>query len=296
MSNLIKSGFVAFSQDKTMVIDANNNKIIKGIEEAIQEAAATQEDASMEDVLAEAMIEDAQLDDFDEEPSVNLLIAKADNASNRQQAAQESAQQIINQAKMDAQQIVNQAHDEAEQMRASAYDDAEQVKNAARSDGYEAGYQEGLEAVAGEYQAKEQALEETLHDHQIMIEKEKEEFVAMMEQQMVEWLCQMVPKVTGVMVDGQRDTLLYMVNEAVKNLDDCKHFVIRVSEADYSWLFDCKERIYGARNPNIDMELFADAKLAEKQCLIETENGVVNLSLDVQLDNLNRALRLMIKE
>ena len=94
MSNLIKSGFIAFSQDQALVIDANDNKIIKGIDEAIQEAAVAEE-PSMEDTLAEAMIEDAQLGESGDEDSFGMLEVSG-GTSGRQR---EDAEQIIAQAK-----------------------------------------------------------------------------------------------------------------------------------------------------------------------------------------------------
>ena len=291
MSNLIKSGFVAFSQDQALVIDANDNKIIKGIDEAIQEAAAAEE-PSMEDTLAEAMIEDAQLGESGDEDSFGILEV-SDGTSGQQR---EDAEQIIAQAKNEAQEIVDKAHDEVEQMRATAYDEAEQIKSTARSDGYQAGYQEGLHAVEEEYQQKKQMLQEQMNQYAQQQQQEQETFVTDMEQNMVEWLCRMIPSITGVTIEDQKSVLLYMVNEAIKNLDDCKQFVVKVSEEDYVTLESQKEQIYGYSNPNVDIELFADAKLSSKQCLIETENGVVDVSLDVQLANLNKALRLMIKE
>ncbi len=289
LSNLIKSGFVAFSQDQTLVINANDNKIIKGIDEAIEEAVATREETSLEDALAEAMIEDADLEDEEDYGTLEFSKDSADQG-------RKAAGQIVLQAKNEAQDIVNQAHDEVEQMRAAAYEESEQLKETARSEGYQAGYQEGLQAVRSEYQQKEQELQEQMERHSEQMQQEKEAFVTDMEHNMVEWLCQMVPVVTGVVIEDQKDVLLYMVNEAIKNLDDCKKFVVKVSEPDYTRLSERKEDIYGFANPNVDIELFADSKLSEKQCLIETENGVVDASLDEQLANLNKALRLMIKE
>lgn len=287
MSNLIKSGFVAFSQNKAMVIDANDSKIIKGIEEAIQEAAIAREETSMEDALAEAMIEDAQLEGLEEAP---------EGEPTGKVSYSEKAKKLLAEAKNEAQNILNEAQDEVERLRAAAYDEAENVKNAARADGYEAGYQEGLAAVREEYQKKEQQLEEYKQAYEVQLQEEQEAFVSNMEHNMVNWLCQMVPAITGVCVDDQKAVMLYIVNRAIKNLDDCKQFVVKVSEVDYAVLELQKEKIYGYGNPNIDIQLFADAKLTAKQCLIETENGVVNASLDMQLSNLNKALHLMIKE
>ena len=61
MSNLIKSGVVAFSQDNKLVIDANENKIIKAIDTVADEVTAGKED-SVEEALAEAFIRDAELE------------------------------------------------------------------------------------------------------------------------------------------------------------------------------------------------------------------------------------------
>lgn len=294
LSNLIKSGFVAFSQDNTMVIDANNNKIIKGMEEALQEAAATKEAASLEEALAEAMIEDAQIDGIDRETMPSLTIDRGSQETMLH--SQSLADQIVQKAKADARQIVDQAHDEAEQLRADAYDEAEQVRSQARTDGYQTGYQEGVDKATAEYEDKKQALDNEIQQQTSLFQNEREQFVKEMEQNMVSWLCEMIPKITGVCVDGQQEVLPYMVNEAIKNLDDSRHFVIRVSEADYPYLEQQKAQLYGAANPNVDLELFSDAKLSERQCLIETENGVVNVSLDEQLRNLQKALQLMIRK
>ena len=75
LSNLIKSGFVAFSKDDTLVIDANQNKIIQAMDLSPgTETAATQE--TMEEALAEAMIRDAELDgvDFGDVTTNNVLL------------------------------------------------------------------------------------------------------------------------------------------------------------------------------------------------------------------------------
>ena len=82
----------------------------------------------------------------------------------------------------------------------------------------------------------------------------------------------------------------------MQDLDNSKHFVIKVSSNDYEELLERKDEIYGALNPAIEMEIFEDAKLTAMQCLIETDNGIVDVSLDVQLDNLITALKLMVKE
>jgi flagellar biosynthesis/type III secretory pathway protein FliH len=41
------------------------------------------------------------------------------------------------------------------------------------------------------------------------------------------------------------------------------------------------------------MEMYGDAKLDGRQCIIETDNGIIDLSMDVQVKNLITAMKLL---
>ena len=288
LSNLIKSGFVAFSQDNTLVIDANENKIIKGIDEAIEETAA-----SLEEMLAESMIRDAGLDDDEKEALLTVdpedLQAASGNISN-------IADEIVKSAKAEADEIIAKAHEEVEQLRATVYDEAQKLKMQAKEEGYQEGYQNGSDAAISEYEIKKAELEEQICQSKVVLAEKEAELVKITEQKMVDLLCQLIPTITGVVIEEQKDVLLYMINVAMQDLDNSRHFVVKVSGDDYENIAEQKEEIYGALNPNIDIEIFEDAKLLPMQCLIETDNGIVDISLDVQLDNLKKALKLMVQE
>ena len=294
MSNLIKSGFVAFSQNEKLVINANENKIIKAID-ADAEERKDEEIISVEEVLAEALILDAELDgtDFGEESN-----SGGDDQSemSSQEGAQYLADEIIQTARAEAERIVAQAHNEAEQLRAASYDEAISIKEQAREEGYQIGYDNALETLSKEYAEKEAVLQRQIKENEEVLHNRQIQLIEETERHMVEFLCQMIPSITGVVIEGQRDVLLYMINAAMHDLDNSKHCIITVSSDDYEGLVERKEEIYGALNPAIEMEIFEDVKLAPMQCVIETDNGLVDISLDVQLDNLIKALKLMIKE
>lgn len=294
MSNLFKSGFVAFSQNDKLVIDANKHKIITGIDAAIEEAAIREQ--TMEEALAEALIQDAGLneEDFDDDPVLAVDTAEFSKASSRE--FHQMTKEIVKSAKEEAEMIISQAHDEVEQLRSAAYDEVEQLKEQAKEEGFQQGYEEGRQTAEKELKAKTKELEERAAETEHALQQKEEDMIRMTEQRMVDWLCRMIPQITGVVVENQREVLLYMVNSAMQDLDNSKHFVIRVSGGDYEKIEKHKDEIYGALNPNIDLEVFEDAKLSPLQCVIETDNGMVDISLDVQLDNLVKALRLMVKE
>lgn len=296
MSNLIKSNFIAFSKQDAIVIDANKNKIIQAID-ANNEIAATGEE-SMEEALAEAMIRDAELEGVDFGDDVLTFdtaslpnLQESDNSQLKQ-----ISEDVLHAAKQEADEIVNKAHDEAEQLRAQAYDESEQIKQSAQEEGYQKGYQEALAAAQEEIVRQQDALQQQQLDFETEIRTTKDNLMKETETKMVEILCEMISNVTGIMLDDYQSVLFYMVNHAMEDMDDSKNFVIKVSSEDYKDIVSQKENIYGAQNPNISIEIFEDAKLEPLQCLIETDNGIVNLSLDVQLKNLKTALKLMIKD
>lgn len=297
MSNLIKSGFVAFSQNEKLVINANENKIIKAMNADVEEKRIT-EQPSVEEALAEALILDAELEGTDFGDDVSL-ITDGDRtvlSSEAKQDAQLIVDEMLRSAQEEAEGIVSRAHDEAEQLRAVAFDEAEEIKTRAQEEGYQAGYNNAMDSVLKEYAEKEAELDRKLRECAEQLQDKEAQLVEETEHRMVDLLCQFIPSITGVVIEGQRDVLLYMINAAMHDLDNSKHFVIKVSSSDYEDLVERKEEIYGALNPAIEMEIFEDAKLASMQCVIETDNGLVDISLDVQLDNLIKALKLMIKE
>lgn len=304
MSNLIKSGFVAFSQDNTIVINANENKIIKGIDSAIEDTmkeAAIAKEGSVEEAIANAMIEDADIEGFEDDSDVGTKLTfdmddVPELSDTINEASKEKSESIIQSAKKEADEIINAAHDEAEKLRGQAFDEAEKIKQQSREEGYQTGYDEGVSAASKEYEEKNNQLDEQIKNLQEEYIIKEEELIKTTEKNMVSWLSSMIPKITGVAIDGMENVLLYMINTSMKELDDSNHFVIKVSSDDYSDISEKKDLIYGALNPSIDLEIFEDSKLDKLQCIIETDNGIVDIGLDTQLNNLIKALKLMIKE
>lgn len=293
LSNLIKSGFVAFSQNDKLIIDANQNKIIQAIDSSIQ----AKEDDSIEEAVAEAMIRDAELEGTDF--SNDILTMDTDQLSDGDDNhvnVNQVASQILNSAKQEAEEIISNAHNEIEQLRASAYDEAEVIRSNAHEEGYHAGYEEAMSAANKEIDLQKEELEQQRKSMQEQFETFHHELIQETEHKMVEILCKMIPSVTGVVIEEQTDVLLYIINRAMEEQDAGRHFVIKLSSADYPVVVQKREDIYGASNPNIDIELVEDAKLSQYQCLIETDYGMIDLSLDVQLSNLITALKLMIKD
>lgn len=204
------------------------------------------------------------------------------NHNNRIDEFKQIANQILEEAKNSANEIIERATIEANNLLVNAR---------------EQGYQEGMEKGRTEAMKRaDEYLANISREHEKLLETnnlEQEEYLQALEPAVVDIVCSIFTKITNVLVDDYREVILYMVNNALKDNDSSKEYIIKVSENVYPNIIDKKNSIYGATNPSISIEIFADAKVSDDQCLIETDNGIIDLSLDVQMENLYKALRLL---
>lgn len=258
MSNLIKSGFQSFAtkQGDVFVFDANS-RIIETVSDTAGRVIRPVEEGTQEpeDTGAnEAMLNDAM----------------------------DKARLLHDDARVRAARIIS----EAEQ-------DAEKIKEQAYKDGYERGLAEGnTEAMkrADEYleninNEKESELAEA--------KKQMESELADAEEQMLDLACGLISKLTGILVEEYKPVMLYMINEALNKSDTSKKYVIHVADELYSYIEDNKSRLFGAANPGISIEIFGDSKLEKGACRIDTDNGIIDLSMDVQVKKLITAIKLL---
>lgn len=266
LSNVIKSGFVAFADDNRLVIDSNSRfqdmssgKIIRSVDEQQENI----EDLELEDILADEEFQDSA---FQEKKAFADI-------------------------------LIQDARTKADQLLSEARNEAARLMEEAKRDGYETGFAEGKQTAKQEaemiLQADREAVAEEKKRMQRELTAERELFLHEAEPKMADIAARLITHLTGIVVEGQRDVLIYMIDSAMRDIEDSMHFVIKVSESDYDWVMTHKEQIYGATNPSITIEVFADAKLSENQCVIETDNGIVNCSLDEQLQNVTRDIRLL---
>ena len=86
---------------------------------------------------------------------------------------------------------------------------------------------------------------------------------------------------------------MHLIDNALHNLEKSKRIVIRVSKEDIAMV--SSKRSYFAKELKEDTELdiTEDTSLSANQCIIETDNKIVDCSLDAQLDNLRDQIRML---
>ena len=127
-------------------------------------------------------------------------------------------------------------------------------------------------------------------------DREMEEKLKSASDKLIDTCCAIIQKMTGILVDEYKPVMLHMINNSLLEQDTSHRFTIKVAEELYPYISDNYDRLVGAINPSITLEIFGDPKLNKRQCLIESDNGIIDLSMDVQVNNLITAFKMLAGE
>ena len=177
-------------------------------------------------------------------------------AENVEAILEEPQADPIEEAKEEAERILSEAKAKADAILNDAQTQKAELLEQAKEEGRTRGYDEGkakADAEEQEMQRHLQQLEESLNtDYRNKLQH--------MEQQVVEVVVHVFEKVFHIQFDDKTEILH-------------RH--------------ELEERV----GEDISLEMIADPMLEENQCMIETDSGIFNCSLGVQLENLIKDLK-----
>lgn len=277
MSNLIKSNYVAFKDNDKLIIDTNQNQRIIELEKQLEKVRAEQPESVDGFVGIIQELNPDVLTELDEEEVVNQI-----QDSEEESHVDTVTDEILNQTREDAMKLISEAQDEAIEIRESA-----------KQEGFQQGYQEGIVRAEKEIEQRRLKFEQEKEEFFRNAITEQEQLCAAFEPQIVDVACQLIQKLTGIIVEQYKDVMLYVINNAIREVEDSKNFVIRVSDEVYHELESKQELLYGYANSTIEMTLLADAKLQGRQCMIETDQGILDIGIETQLEELITSLKLL---
>ncbi len=290
MSNLFKAGFVSYDNTEARIIDSNElaNKKIEAFHEKEmkrQRAMMSSEegyDENFHDGDFVPGIEMEQLSQLTEDQSmIGGFDQQPENNDNQfdMEAMQAEIDFKIQQAQEQADMIIQQAQADAEQYRLQAIQEG-------HDEGYNAGYQEGVAAA----EALKQEIEEQRGD----LEKEYQQIVDSLEPEMVDVLTQIYEHVFNVDLRDDKGIILHLLKSTLSRIESGNDLIVHVSSDDYDEIMDRKEELDACiTSPNTTMEIIEDPLLKENECMIESDSGVFDCSLGVELSEVSRKLKLL---
>lgn len=267
MSNIIKSQFVYIHQNEKKVIDTNQL-----CEKIFLDRFTTEPDEyNAQDELA------ATEDGFFKE-GIKATVVETRITEEEERSANQQREDIIAGARQEAADIIAAAEEEAKQMQDSLYEEACQK-----------GYNEGLEKGKAE-------VEETKKELDMLIQKQKEDYqkqIETLEPEFVKLMCSYIEKITGIMVEDKEEIILHLIHNALIHGDRSKNYFIKTSKDDYDLVLSKKEELLDSAGEDAVIDIIMDGDLTKNQCFIETDNRVIQCSLDAELSSLIEDLKIL---
>ena len=279
-SNFVKGFNVRVDDKKTVKIDAND-RIARRLEELAEQMKVQEPEAIAEGFsegldadMVERLVSDTEEDSEAEGNSVIHPDAAVSSAQ---------AQAMIDEAKENADQIIEDARNEAAQ-----------IEEDARRKGYGEGFEQGRADAEAEEREKYERKVKELEAREQQVIQEYEKKAAELEPLLVNKLSGIFEKVTGVRLENDRETIVYLLRRALTNLDGARNYIIHVSAADYDRVQSDKEDIAKGTGVLPDrFEIIEDVTLKTGDCMIESDGGIWDCGLGTQLELLVKQLKIL---
>ncbi len=277
-SNLYKCGWVTVQEKDTRVID--NNALLE------QKLSAVLHAASIPDTEEILTGDDGFEDGLDAEKVDALFSSDEGVIKGSLQAERDALLEEIENARAELAAVKEQAdgmiEDAKSQIGVMQMKGYEEAKSQGYQEGERLGRQEA-DAQINEYLAKKKQLED-----------EYEKKIEELEPEFIETLTGIYEHIFKVDLARYRDLVANLLVNAMQNIENTRNFLVHVSKEDYEGVMTSKDRIRAeAGGSSVSVEFVEDATLSRSQCLIETENGIYDCSLDTQLSELSRKLKLL---
>lgn len=277
MSNLYKFSTVSCDSNTKKVIDSNSiisEKIVR-IKEAFDNEKNKSEDGFTLGLNAEHV--EVLLDE-----NGNTEDILVDSEEDEIAMAKENANAILESARIEAERVIAEAKMNADRILHESIRKANENMKQAHQEGLQKGYEEGRNQ--GEVQI--QMMREELEEHRQKLDMEYDERVKRMEPELVDILLKIFAEVTHVLAADKRELILTLVNSVMSGTEVSNNYIIRTNKEDAHFLRDNRERIHGMIGRNINIEIVEDLTMKRNQCMIDTDLGIYDCSLDIQLENL----------
>lgn len=273
MSNLLKRGTTTISEER--IIDYNELIKLK-----LKNIANDRENHG--NVDADGFVNGLKAD------VVEQLLTGSDEDGETAQS-QEDVNNQIAAALEEANEQAQTIRDEANEVLAQAHMEARKIIEDAKRTGYEQGAQNARE----EYNAKTDELARDYEAKKAQLEKEYNDMKASMEPELVETITEVFKKITYTVAEDNKDIIIGLINGVMKNTDISNEFIIKVSPEDYKFLVNNQGKIYCSVSKEVTMDIVEDATMKKNQCIIESDTGVYDCSLDIELNNLIEDIKLL---
>lgn len=269
LSNLIKSVYFQMDQDDTRVINSDDH-VVQFAPELLQQ------------------VEASSVNDPEETEPVGEF-QQGMNVLNMEDVREEERARVQEETSLEMESMLADARAQAEEILQTAREQAEEIRQQAQEEGRNAGFEQG-QAEALKHLQEEALRQQEQFEQQQQKLKEQEEAL---EPKYAELMGALIEKITGVLCEDKKDVIVYLIHQALNQLEKTKSVTLRVSKPDMLTVSAQKEQLRSCVSGEVDFDITEDDSLQENQCIIETDQRIIDCSLDVQLQNLKDQIRML---
>ncbi|MCR4694204.1 MAG: hypothetical protein K5773_02635 [Pseudobutyrivibrio sp.] len=285
-SNNVVHGFQVSrveEEGQELIIDSNAraNELIALQQKAYKERLLKEE---KERRLAEMEESGAEIP---EGMTADEFLGLADSIMQEEEVAPEPSIDYVGQAREEADRIIADANASADEILSAAETNANALKTMAQQDGRNEGYNEGTQRAAMELQTAQQQMQEEI----ARMEEDFRQRQLTMERDIIEMCLPVFERVFGAELEGKKDVLYHLLDHCIMKIERTGQMQIKVSDANAEFIKGKKEEIQGKVGSDVGLDIIADPLLNDSQCIIETDGGIFDCSIDTELDNLIREIK-----
>lgn len=290
MSNLLKGYFVSVEEEKARVVNSNDLVELRIKEEAERRArlqAVSDEGYDVEGDdegfheglnamnLGDLLDEDSDAAIIKAEQPVDMSMEELENANAELMAIREEIEGLNAQA----QGIIEGAQAEADSIKEEAF-------NQGQNEGYQAGYNQGLAEVEG--------MKAELEEQARALNAQYESMLSELEPAFIENITDIYEHIFRIDMSMYQGIVKNLLIDTINGNNDARNIIVHISKDDYAMIMSEKEDILTETGMQADnVEFVQDATLKSTDCIIETDNGVFDCSLETELKELKRKLMLL---
>lgn len=173
-------------------------------------------------------------------------------------------------------------------------EDAVKSEKAAYEKGHSEGLDEGIKKgsadTASEYEKRINTLQLNISEFLQKIENEKREIYSAAENVLLKLCMEIVKKILSCEIKQNNEIILSVIKKALSYISDRERIVIRVAPSDFETVSNRKDFWTSVTERLQDILIEKDDRIEQGGCIIESNSGLVDARLGVQIEELSKIL------
>lgn len=219
---------------------------------------------------------------FNNAQAINTPVEKHGDAAEEDGMTKE--EKMLQGAKSEAERIIKKAHVDAERIFLDVKSQCDKLKdetiNSAHKQGYDEGYSKGIAEAEGIKAKAQQTLTNA--------ESERETILNEIEPQMVDLIIKITSKLLNDTAQINPQIILNLIKQGLNETTITGDIVIHVSNDDFEFVTANKNVIEDMVGGGTSIEIAKNSTINKSDCIIETQFGNIDCSLDQQFESLKR--------